>query len=310
MTDRPRLPKWLKKRLPSGPEAAHTRRVLDELGLATVCSGAKCPNIWECYARKVATFMVLGRTCTRACRFCGVPEGPPAAPDPGEPHRVAQAVTRLGLRHAVITSVTRDDLDDGGAAHFAATITAVRDANPATTIEVLTPDFQGSHDALRTVIAAAPTVFNHNVETVPRLYPTVRPEADYARSLDVLRVAKSLRPALLTKSGLMVGLGETRSEVEAVLEKLRTSGVDAVTLGQYLQPSKQHLPVAEFIPTAVFECYTARALELGVASALCGPFVRSSHHAGEVLAQGTQSIAAQHNEAAHTSPLDSQPALK
>jgi len=285
MGERQRLPQWLKKRLPSGPEAARTRRLVEELGLATVCESAKCPNIWECYARRVAAFMILGEACTRGCRFCGVPEGTPGPPDPDEPRRVAEAVKRLGLRHAVITSVTRDDLDDGGAAHFAATIEAVRAANPETTMEVLTPDFRGSREALRRVLDAEPTVFNHNVETVPRLYPSVRPAADYARSLDVLRAAKALRPEVLTKSGLMVGLGETRDEVEAVLADLRAAGVAVVTIGQYLQPTKQHLPVAAFVAPEVFGDYEARAAELGFAAAFCGPFVRSSYHAAEVLAR-------------------------
>jgi lipoic acid synthetase len=288
MSERPRLPGWLKKRLPSGPEAAQTRRLINRLGLATVCHSAKCPNIWECYSRKVATFMILGDTCTRACRFCGVTGGTPRPLDADEPRRVAEAVARLGLRHAVVTSVTRDDLPDGGAAHFVATIEAIRAANPDATVEVLVPDFLGRADAIHLVVEAGPDVFNHNIETVPRLYPAVRPGADYTRSLDVLSSARALRPAMLTKSGLMVGLGETRAEVEAVLADLRGAGVDVVTIGQYLQPTKQHLPVAEFVPPDVFRELEARAEALGFTAALCGPFVRSSYNAAEALARGTQ----------------------
>jgi lipoic acid synthetase len=220
--------------------------------------------------------------------------GPPPPPDPDEPRRVAEAVARLGLRHAVITSVTRDDLADGGAAHFVATIAAVRAANPGVTVEVLTPDFQGDRGAIARVVEAGPDVFNHNVETVPRLYPEVRPEADYARSLNVLssarvlRTAKALRPAMLTKSGLMVGLGETPDEVEAVLRDLRGAGVDVVTIGQYLQPTQHHLPVAQFVPPEVFERFEARAGALGFAAAFCGPFVRSSYHAADVLERTAQ----------------------
>ncbi len=294
MTERRRFPPWLKKRLPSGPEAAQTRRLIEELDVATVCHSARCPNIWECYARGIATFMILGDACTRHCRFCGVAKDTPGPLDPDEPRRVAEAVKRLGLRHAVITSVTRDDLPDGGAAHFVATIEAVRAANPATTIEVLTPDFLGDRDAIRRVVEAGPAVFNHNVETVPRLYSTVRPEADYERSLGVLVAAKALAPAMLTKSGLMVGLGETPDEVEAVLANLRSADVDVVTIGQYLQPTRQHLPVAEFIPPEVFRQYEARAAELGFAAAFCGPFVRSSYRAGEVLARSSQARASKH----------------
>jgi lipoic acid synthetase len=278
-----RFPDWLKKRLPSGPEAAQTRRLVAELRLATVCHSAKCPNIWECYARHVATFMILGDRCTRGCRFCGVARGEAGPPDPDEPRRVAEAVGRLGLRHAVITSVTRDDLPDGGAAHFVATIKAVRAANPAVTVEVLTPDFQDDCEAIRRVVEAGPDVFNHNVETVPRLYPAVRPGADYARSLDVLHTAKALRADMLTKSGLMVGLGEEPGEVEAVLGDLRQAGVDLVTIGQYLQPTREHLPVAEFVRPDVFARYEANATEQGFAAAFCGPFVRSSYKAGETL---------------------------
>jgi lipoic acid synthetase len=275
--------------LPSGPEAARTRRLIEELDLATVCRSARCPNIWECYARGVATFMIMGDTCTRTCRFCGVESGTPQPLDVDEPRRVAEAVERLGLRHAVVTSVTRDDLPDGGAGHFVATIEAMRTRTPGVTIEVLTPDFLGDRDAIRRVLEAAPDVFNHNVETVPRLYPRVRPETDYARSLAVLRTAKSLQPTMLTKSGLMVGLGETRAEIEAVFGDLRGAGVDAVTIGQYLQPTTKHLPVAEFVRPEAFGRLEALAKRLGFTAALCGPFVRSSYNAAELLARSRQS---------------------
>lgn len=310
MTERRQFPGWLRKRLPSGPEAARTRRLVEELGLATVCRSAKCPNIWECYSRNVATFMILGETCARGCRFCGVAEGRPGPPDPDEPRRVAEAVGRLGLRHAVITSVTRDDLADGGAGHFAATTEAVRGANAQTTVEVLTPDFLGDVEAIACVVEARPAVFNHNVETVPRLYPSVRPGGDYARSLNVLRTAKARGPGMVTKSGLMVGLGETCEEVEGVLADLRTAGVDVVTIGQYLRPTARHLAVAEFVPPEVFGWYEARAAALGFAAALCGPFVRSSYRAAEVLACRSQPAAATGVGVGLTSALDSASALK
>ena len=324
MADRRTFPAWLRKRLPSGPEAAGTRRLVEELGLAAVCESAKCPNIWECYSRNVATFMILGDTCARGCRFCGVAEGRPGPPDLDEPRRVAEAVGRLGLRHAVITSVTRDDLADGGAGHFAATIEAVRAAHPQTTVEVLTPDFLGNVEAIACVVEARPAVFNHNVETVPRLYPSVRPGADYVRSLNVLssarfnvlssarvlRTAKALGPGMVTKSGLMVGLGETREEVEGVLADLRAAGVEVVTIGQYLRPTARHLAVAEFVRPDVFRWYEARAAALGFAAALCGPFVRSSYRAAEVLACRSQPAAATGVGVGLTSPLDSASALK
>ncbi len=316
MTERRQFPGWLRKRLPGGPEAARTRRLVEELGLATVCSSAKCPNIWECFSRNVATFMILGDRCARGCRFCGVAQGRPGPPDADEPRRVAEAVGRLGLRHAVITSVTRDDLADGGAGHFAATIEAVRAANARTTVEVLTPDFLGNAEAVACVVEARPEVFNHNVETVPRLYPAVRPGADYARSLHVLSAARALGAAqaaetgMVTKSGLMVGLGERREEVEGVLGDLRAAGVEVVTIGQYLRPTVRHLPVAEFVPPEVFGWYEARAVALGFAAALCGPFVRSSYRAGEVVAWMRQPAGAKAVGAGLTSALDSASALK
>jgi len=282
-TRKRRLPPWLKKRLPAGSAAAETRAILDELGLETVCRSARCPNLPECFARHTATFMILGVRCTRSCRFCAVEGGPPDAVRDDEPEAVAEAAARLGLRHVVVTSVTRDDLPDGGAGHFARVIAAVRRRLPRTIIEVLTPDFLGSSAAVATVIDAEPDVFNHNVETVPRLYPEIRPEADYGRSLDVLREAKRLaagRPRRIrTKSGLMVGCGETRKELLCVLADLRAADCDALTLGQYLAPSGGHYPVARFVPPEEFAAYEAEARGLGFLAVASGPFVRSSYNA-------------------------------
>ena len=282
-----RFPPWLRKRIPTGEEAARVGRLLAELGLATVCSGAHCPNLPECYARGTATFLILGHTCTRSCRFCAIEKAAPGPLREDEPEAVAEACARLALRHVVITSVTRDDLADGGAAHFAGTIRAVRERLPKTIIEVLTPDFQGRTDAIDTVLAALPDIFNHNVETVPRLYPTVRPEADYRRSLDVLAYARRRTQAdgatLYTKSGLMVGLGETADEVRAVLGDLRAAGCDILTLGQYLAPSAAHLPVARFVEPAEFAAWEAEARALGFAAVAAGPFVRSSYQAESVF---------------------------
>jgi len=273
-----RFPPWLTKRLPPPGATDEVREVLNTLGLNTVCRSAHCPNQCECFARGTATFMILGATCTRNCRFCAVDHGEPAALDPEEPRRVAEAAAELGLRHVVVTSVTRDDLPDGGAGHFAATIAAIRERCDAT-VEVLTPDFGGSRSALGRVLAARPEVFNHNVETVPRLYARVRPEADLERSLLVLRLAAEA--GLVTKSGLMVGLGEGRGEVLEVLRRLRGAGCRMVTIGQYLRPSPSHLPVARFVPPEEFEEYRKQAEALGFTAVAAGPFVRSSYHAGE-----------------------------
>lgn len=261
-----------------------TRRLLSSLELNTVCQSARCPNQAECFARHTATFLILGPTCTRHCRFCAVETGRPAPPDPAEPRRVARAVKSLGLRHAVVTSVTRDDLADGGAGHFAAVLEAIHAVNPGVTVEVLTPDFRGNEKAVETVARAGPEVFNHNVETVPRLYRRVRPGADFQRSLQVLSLAKELNPGLRTKSGLMVGLGEKPAEVLAVLEALRAARVDAVTIGQYLAPSKEHLPVEEFVHPDQFAAYERAAKGLGFAYVASAPFVRSSYRADEFTA--------------------------
>jgi len=293
------FPPWLRKRVPTGGEAARVRALLAELNLETVCAGAHCPNLPECFARGTATFMILGAACTRSCRFCAVPTGPSGPPRRDEPEVVAEAAARLGLRHVVVTSVTRDDLPDGGAGHFVRTIAALRRRLPEARVEVLVPDFQGRLDAVRAVCDAGPDVFNHNVETVPRLYPSVRPEADYRRSLRVLAAAaresesptapesrpSSDRPRVV-KSGLMVGLGERDEEVRAVLRDLRDAGCRILTIGQYLAPSRRHVPVARFVEPAEFAAWEAEARRLGFAAVAAGPFVRSSYRADEVFAQG------------------------
>jgi lipoic acid synthetase len=278
-----RLPPWL---IPTGrkrPQLAGLGRELAGMGVHTVCQSARCPNLGECFARGRATFMILGDVCTRDCGFCAVTHGEPAPPDEEEPGRVAEAARRLGLRHVVVTSVTRDDLPDGGAAHFAATVSAVRERLPGATVETLTPDFGGSREALRTALAGGPDVFNHNVETVPRLYREVRPQADYERSLRVLAWARAMGGGAPTKSGFMVGLGETEAEVAALLRDLRSAGVEAVTVGQYLQPTRRHLPVAEYVRPAVFQEYERAARAMGFRHVLAGPLVRSSYHAEDLL---------------------------
>lgn len=277
------LPSWIKRRFPPQEEWERVQKLLRTLALHTVCESARCPNLGECFRRGTATFLILGNVCTRSCRFCAVGKGIPLPPDPEEPERVAEAAKRLYLKHVVVTSVTRDDLPDGGAGHFAATILAIRQALPQATVEVLVPDFQGSEEALDTVLAARPEVLNHNLETVPRLYPLVRPQADYARSLQLLEKAKNKAPGILTKSGLMVGLGETRKEVEEVLRDLRKARCDIVTIGQYLRPSVHHLPVASYVPPEEFEYYREYALRLGFSGVASGPFVRSSYKAEEFV---------------------------
>ena len=284
-----RFPPWIRKRIPAGDEAARagTARLLAGLGLATVCSGAHCPNLAECYARGTATVLILGESCTRSCRFCAIPTADPGPPREDEPEAVAEAAARLGLRHVVVTSVTRDDLADGGAAHFARTIEAVRRRLPGAVVEVLTPDFLGRAGSIAAVLAARPDIFNHNVETVPRLYPAVRPQADYRRSLEVLRFAKHFVATggarLYIKSGLMVGLGETADEVRAVLRDLREVGCDIVTIGQYLAPSPAHAPVARFVEPAEFAAWESEARAMGFRAVASGPFVRSSYQAEAVF---------------------------
>ncbi len=286
-----RFPPWLKKRLPSPARTERVRAILSELGLNTVCREARCPNRGECYADGTATFMILGRRCSRNCRFCAVEHGAPTALDPAEPHRVAEAACELGLTHVVLTSVTRDDLPDGGSKMFARTVRAVHEETSAT-VEVLTPDFQGRQADVDRVLDAGPEVFNHNVETVPRLYTEVRPEADYGRSLAVLERAAVHPGAPVVKSGFMVGLGETEAEVHRLLRDLRAAGCRAVTIGQYLAPSAAHHPVAQFVRPERFRELKGLALEMGFDAAVSGPFVRSSYRAAELTARllgGTRS---------------------
>ncbi len=277
-----RLPPWFRQTLPFSPEAARLRALLSDSRLATVCDAARCPNRTSCWQDRAAAFLVLGPACTRDCRFCAVPHSPtPVPPDPEEPRRLATAAARLGLRHVVVTSVTRDDLPDGGAAHFAAIVREIRSALPSATVEILVPDFQGSPDALQTLLRDPPDVFNHNIETVPRLYPAARPQASYSRSLDLLRAAAAA--GLRTKSGLMLGLGETREELLAVLRDLRSAGVSILSLGQYLAPSPAHLPVARYLPPEEFADLRTQALSLGFAAVASAPQARSSYHASSLL---------------------------
>jgi lipoic acid synthetase len=281
---RQRLPPWLKRSLPAGGTAAVTDGILRKNGLVTVCEEATCPNKQECWAKKATSFMLMGHQCTRTCTFCDVDYAPkPAALDPTEPDRLAHAVGELGLRMAVITSVNRDDLPDGGAAHFAATVRALRAQAPATLIELLIPDFCGNDAALATVVDSGPDVLNHNLETIARLYPQVRPQAKYRRSLELLARAKAARPRMWTKSGIMVGLGESDDEVRLVLEDLRAHRVDIITIGQYLRPSLDHHDIIRFVTPEQFDTYTAWGKELGFAHIAAGPYVRSSYFAEEVL---------------------------
>ncbi len=278
-----RKPEWLLKKIERTPETREVKHLLRDLGLNTVCEEASCPNLSECFGRGTATFMIGGDRCTRRCHYCDVTTGRPNALDPAEPRRVAEATRRLQLKYVVVTAVARDDVKDGGAAHFAATIRNIRRAMPQTQIEVLIPDFKGQLSALQTVLDAQPDVLNHNIETVRRLFDAVRPQGDYERTLELLARAKALAPEMPTKSGFMVGLGETTDEVFATMHDLRAVGVDLVTIGQYLQPSKAHVPVAEYIPPARYAEYRRYGQELGFGATFAGPFVRSSFHAGELL---------------------------
>jgi len=278
-----RLPAWLRRPIARTGTFAQVDGLLGELNLNTVCQSAKCPNRGECFSEGTATFLIMGGVCTRNCRFCAVESRDPAPLDADEPRRVAQAAKRLGLRHVVITTVTRDDVADGGAAHFVATIQAVRSAVPAVAIEVLTSDFGGIESSVDAVASALPDVFNHNLETVPRLYDTVRPEAVYSRSLRVLRRVRETQPDMPTKSGLMLGLGETPDEVVSVMRDLRDHGVEMLTIGQYLRPSPAHLPVVEFVEPGVFAMLAREAYALGFSAVASAPFVRSSYHAGEMV---------------------------
>lgn len=279
-----RLPSWLKRPLPAGGGTAFTRTLLDDLRLETVCENAKCPNRPECWSRRTATFMVLGNVCTRPCSFCSVPKGEPLHIEDDEPARLAEAAVRLGLKHVVITSVTRDDLPDGGAGHFARCVLAVRERLPNAAVEVLTPDFLGDPAAIDAVIAASPEVFNHNIETVPRLYRVARGRAEYGRSLDLLGRVKRTAPHVVTKAGLMLGIGETIDELFDVLADLRAIRCDVVTLGQYLAPTYKHsIPVARYVPPEEFDAIAVRARLMGFKQVVAGPFVRSSYHADEMV---------------------------
>jgi lipoyl synthase len=276
-------PPWLTRRLPSGPEYEKIRGLMKRGRLHTVCQEAKCPNIWECFSNRTATFLILGDRCTRNCRFCAVAHNPVEPPDPAEPMRVAQSVEKLGLAYVVVTSVTRDDLPDGGAGHFAKTIREIHRRIPEAVIEVLIPDFKGDAEALRTVLEARPQVLNHNIETVPRLYTAVRPGAVYTRSLELLGRVRTIDASIPTKSGLMLGLGETTAEIRQTLQDLLDAECRMLTMGQYLQPSKDHLPVARFVPPAEFDQWQKTAFQMGFSEVASGPFVRSSYHAKELF---------------------------
>jgi len=279
---RPRLPEWLRIRLPQSDSFARTRGLLDELKLHTVCESAKCPNHWECWSKGTATFMIAGDRCTRACGFCAVSTAKPLALEADEPLRVAEATRRMRLRHIVITAVARDDLADGGANHFRQTVEKVLELNPGIVIEVLVPDFNDCDESVETVLSANPHIFNHNLETVRRLTPDVRHRATYDRSLSVLRKVKDRRgDTIYTKSGLMLGLGETEAELVTAMNDLREAGCDILTLGQYLQPTLKHLPVIEFVTPEKFAEYKIRSEEMGFVHVASGPMVRSSYHADE-----------------------------
>jgi lipoyl synthase len=278
-----RLPRWLHRPIHAGRNMREVDSILRSLELHTVCESAKCPNRMECFSSRTATFMLLGEVCTRNCSFCSVAKGVPRDVDAGEPKRVAEAAVSLGLQHVVMTSVTRDDLEDGGAGHFAAAIRAIRKHLPLASVEVLTPDFKGGLDALRVVLSEKPDVFNHNLETVEELYPGVRPQADYARSLELLRVAGDICPDVSIKSGIMVGLGETRAQLVRLFRDLSEAGCDMLTIGQYLRPSKQQMKVVRFLPPHEFDELAGEAEEAGIPLVASAPFVRSSYRAKELL---------------------------
>jgi lipoyl synthase len=280
-----RKPDWIRVKAPVSRAFADTSKIVRAHGLVTVCEEASCPNIGECWEKKHATFMIMGDTCTRACAFCNVKTGIPGPLDASEPERIAEATARLGLSHVVITSVDRDDLDDGGAGHFAAVIAAIRRRCPETTIEILTPDFLRKPGAIETVVAACPDVFNHNLETVPSKYLTVRPGARYFHSIRLLQQVKELAPTMFTKSGIMVGLGEERNEVLQLMDDLRSADVDFLTIGQYLQPTRKHHAVVRFITPDEFKAYETVAYAKGFLTVSASPLTRSSHHAGEDFAR-------------------------
>jgi lipoyl synthase len=280
-----RKPDWIRVKAPGSAIYAETQKIVRENKLVTVCEEAGCPNIGECWSKKHATFMVMGDTCTRACAFCNVKTGKPEALDHSEPERVADAVMRMGLSHSVITSVDRDDLDDGGAAHIAAVVRAIRTVSPATTIEVLTPDFLKKEGALELVVEAKPDVFNHNLETVPGLYLKIRPGARYFHSLRLLERVKELDPTMFTKSGIMVGLGETREQVMQVMDDMRSANIDFITIGQYLQPTRKHAAIERFVTPDEFKSYETLAYSKGFLMVSSSPLTRSSHHAGDDFAK-------------------------
>ncbi len=282
---RPRLPAWFKVQVHEGPDYQDIRRLTGSLKLHTICEEARCPNIWECWNNRTATFLILGDICTRRCHYCSVTTGRPLPLDTAEPARVAEAVRVLGLRHAVITSVTRDELPGGGAVIFAETIMAIRRSLPSCTIEVLIPDFMGDESALETVLAAKPNILNHNIETVPRLFPSVRPQGRYLRSINVLKAA--LQKSAVTKSGVMVGLGETVEEVRGVMQDLRAAGCSILSIGQYLQPTTAHWPVMRFYQPSEFQQFKEEGLALGFRHVESGPLVRSSYHAEQQAGSGS-----------------------
>ena len=286
-------PKWLRRSLPTGPEYEKIRKLLKSHDLTTVCREAKCPNQFECYGKGTATFMILGERCTRNCRFCAVEHQPESLPDPAEPARVAEAVATLGLRYAVVTSVTRDDLADGGASFFADTIQAIRKKSPETLVEVLIPDLQGNWQALGTILAAGPDVLNHNIETVENLYPEVRPQAEYQRSLELLRRTKEMAEKIPTKSGIMLGFGETHAEIETTWRDLLAVGCNILTMGQYLQPSENHLEIKRFVPPEEFSELEDKALSLGFAGVASGPLVRSSYQAEKLYQKALKKMRGQ-----------------
>lgn len=286
-------PEWIRVKAPGSPVFAETQKLVREKKLVTVCEEASCPNIGECWSKRHATFMIMGDTCTRACAFCNVRTGLPEALDGGEPRRVAEAIAAMGLSHAVITSVDRDDLDDGGAQHFVEVLRETRELSPKTTVEVLTPDFLKKDGALEKVVAARPDVFNHNLETVPSLYLKIRPGARYFHSLRLLQRVKELDPRMFTKSGIMVGLGETREQVMQVMDDMRSAGIDFITVGQYLQPTRKHAPIDRFVTPEEFKSYEATAYSKGFLMVSSSPLTRSSHHAGEDFARLRAARAAQ-----------------
>ncbi|MBA4761297.1 lipoyl synthase [Sphingomonas sp.] len=284
--ERQRKPDWIRVKAPTSAGFAATRALMRSKSLTTVCEEAACPNIGECWSKKHATVMILGDTCTRACAFCNVKTGMPRAVDPMEPNNVADAAVQMGLEHIVITSVDRDDLPDGGAKQFVKVIEAIRKASPATTIEILTPDFRNKHEAaVEMIVAARPDVYNHNLETVPRLYPTIRPGARYYASIRLLEQVKKLDPSIFTKSGIMLGLGEERLEVHQVMDDMRSADIDFLTMGQYLQPTPRHAKVQDFVTPAAFDAYAAIARAKGFLLVASSPLTRSSYHAGDDFAK-------------------------